>query len=89
MNSALEGVSKVTFHILDLDVMRFRRDPLVGIGILDFTIKFQTLNRSWAVKWLMVVQQPILKKMHILSMSTFPSYLSASRLTSSAQSSYA
>jgi hypothetical protein len=57
----LDGVIKVTFRILDLDVMRFRHDPLVGIGIFYLAIKSQTLNRCRAVKWLMVVRQPILK----------------------------
>jgi hypothetical protein len=59
----LEGVSKVilfTLHILDPNVMSFRYNPLVGIGIFNFAIKSQTLNRSRAVKWLTVIQQPIL-----------------------------
>jgi len=58
---ALDGVIEVTFHILDPDVMRFRHDPLVGIGIFYLAIKSQMLNRCRAVKWLTVVQQPILK----------------------------
>ena len=60
----MEGVNEVilfTLHILDPDVMRFRHDPLVGIGIFYLAIKSQTLNRCRAVKWLTVVQQPILK----------------------------
>jgi len=60
-NTALEGVIEVTFRTLDPDVMRFRHDPLVGIGIFYLPIKSQTLNRCRAVKWLMVVQQPIVK----------------------------
>jgi hypothetical protein len=32
-NSVLEGVIEVTFLILDPDEMRFRYNPLVGIGI--------------------------------------------------------
>ena len=58
----MEGIIKVilfTLHILDPDVMSFRHDPLVGIGIFYLTIKFQMLNRSWVVKWLMVILQPI------------------------------
>ena len=51
----------ITLHILDPDVMRFRHDPLVGIGIFYLAIKSQTLNRSGVVKWLMVIQQPILE----------------------------
>ena len=57
----MEGVIEVTVCILDLDVMRFRHDPLVDICIFYLTIKSQTLNRCRAVKWLTVVQQPILK----------------------------
>jgi hypothetical protein len=34
---------------------------LVGIGIYYLAIKSQTLNRSRVVKWLTVVQEPILK----------------------------
>ena len=41
--------------------MSFRHDPLVGIGIFYLAIKSQTLNRSRVVKWLMVIQQPILE----------------------------
>jgi hypothetical protein len=62
MNSSLEGVSEVilfTVHILDPDVMSFRHDPLVGIGIFYLAIKFQMHNRSRVVKWLKVIQQPI------------------------------
>jgi hypothetical protein len=55
----LEGVVKVTFRILDPEVMRFRLDHLDGIGILYHAIKSQMLNRCSAVKWLVVVQQPI------------------------------
>jgi len=60
-NSALKGVIEVTVRIVDLDVMRFMHDPLVGIRILYLAIKSQMLNRCQAVKWLIVVQQPILK----------------------------
>jgi hypothetical protein len=49
-----------TLGILDPDVMRFRHDRLGGIGRFYFAIKSQTLNRSRVVKWLMVIQQPIL-----------------------------
>ena len=41
--------------------MKFRHDPLVGIGIFYLAIKSQTLNRCRTVKWLMVVQQPIVQ----------------------------
>ena len=57
----MEGVIVVTLRILDPDVMRFRHDPLVGIGIFYLAIKSQTLNRSRVVKWLTVLQQPILE----------------------------
>jgi hypothetical protein len=57
----LEGVIEVTVHILDPDVMRFMHDPLVGIRIFYVAIKSQTPNRCRVVKWLIVVQQPILK----------------------------
>jgi hypothetical protein len=60
----LEGVVEVilfTLRILDPDVMSFRHDPLVGIGIFYLVIKSQTLNRSRVVKWLTVGQQPILE----------------------------
>jgi len=57
----LEGVIEITFRIVDPDVMRFRHNPLVGIGIVYLAIKSQTLNRCRAVKWLTVVQQPIVK----------------------------
>ena len=57
----MEGVIEVTVCILDPDVMRFRHDLLVGISIFYLAIKSQTLNRCRAVKWLTVVQQPILK----------------------------
>jgi hypothetical protein len=60
-NSALEAVIEVSVHILDPDVMRFRPDPLVGIGIFYLAIKSQTLNRCRAVKLLTVVRQPSLK----------------------------
>ena len=55
----MECVIKVilfTLCILDLDVMSFRHDPLVGMGIFYIAIKSQTLNRSRVVKWLTVVQ---------------------------------
>ena len=51
----------LTLPILDPDVMSFRHDPLVGIGIFYLVIKSQTLNRSRVVKWLTVIQQPILE----------------------------
>ena len=57
----MEGVIEVTVHILDPDAMIFRHDPLVGIRIFYLAIKSQTLDRWRAVKWLTVVQQPILK----------------------------
>jgi len=41
--------------------MRFRHDSLVGIHIFYLAINSKTLNRCMAVKWLTVVQQPILK----------------------------
>ena len=57
----MEGVIEVTVRIVDPDVMRSRHDPLVGIHIFYLAIKSQTLNRSRVVKWLTVVQQPILE----------------------------
>ena len=60
----MEGVIEVilfTLRILDPDVMSFRHDPLVGMGIFYLAIKSQTLNRSRVVKWLTVIQQPILE----------------------------
>jgi hypothetical protein len=63
-NSTLEDVIEVilfTLRILDLDVMSFRHDPLVGIGIFYLAVKSQTLNRSRVVKCLTVIQQPILE----------------------------
>jgi hypothetical protein len=54
----LEGVIEIilfTLHILDPDVMCFKHDPLVGIGIFYLSIKFQMLNRCRVVKWLMVI----------------------------------
>jgi hypothetical protein len=60
----VEGVIEVilfTVHILDPDVISFRHDPLVGIGILYPAINCQMLTRSQVVKWLMVLQQPILE----------------------------
>jgi len=60
----LEGVIEVilfTLRILDPDVMSFMHNPLVGIGIFYLAIKSQTLNRSRVVKWLTLVQQPILE----------------------------
>jgi len=41
--------------------MIFRHDPLVGIGIFYLAFKSQMLKRSRVVKWLTVVQQPILE----------------------------
>jgi hypothetical protein len=55
----LEGVIKVilfTLCILDADVISFRHDPLVGMGIFYIAIMSQILNRSRVVKWLTVVQ---------------------------------
>jgi hypothetical protein len=63
-NLSLEGdieVILITLHILDPDVISFRHDPLVGIGIFYLAIKSQMLNRSRVVKWLMVIQQPLLE----------------------------
>ena len=40
--------------------MCFRHDPLVGIDIFYLAIKSQMLNRSRVLKWLTVIQQPIL-----------------------------
>jgi hypothetical protein len=57
----LEGVIEVTFCMLDPDVMRFRHDPLVGIGLFYLAIKCQMPNRCRAVKWLTVVQQKNVK----------------------------
>jgi hypothetical protein len=57
----MEGVIKATFHIFDPDVMRFRHDSLVGIGIFYLTIQSVTLNRCSVVQLLKAVQQPILK----------------------------
>jgi hypothetical protein len=60
----LEGVIEVilfSLHILDPDVLSFRHNLLVGIGIFYLAIKSQTLNRSWVVKWLTVTQQAILE----------------------------
>jgi hypothetical protein len=61
---SLERIIEVivfTLLILAPDVMRFRHDLLVIIGIFYHAIKFQTLIRSRVVKWLRVVQQPILE----------------------------
>jgi hypothetical protein len=41
--------------------MSFRKDPLVGVGIIYLSIKSQTINRIWIVKWMTVIQQPIQK----------------------------
>jgi hypothetical protein len=57
----LEGVIKVTFHILDPDVRRLRHNPLVGISIFYLGIKSQKLKRCRAVKRLTAVRQPIWK----------------------------
>ena len=57
----LEGVIEVTNRIMDPDIMRFRHDPLAGIDIFHLGIKSQMLNRYRAVKWLIVLQQLILK----------------------------
>jgi hypothetical protein len=50
-----------TLHIQDPDVMSVRHDPLVGIVIIYLAIKFRMLNMSRVVKWLIVIQQPILE----------------------------
>jgi hypothetical protein len=55
----LEGVIEVTFRILDPDLMRFTHHSVVGICIFYLPNKSQTLNRGRAVKWLTLVQQPI------------------------------
>jgi len=63
-NLALEGdieLILLIFRNLDPDVMRVRYSPFVAIAILCLVIKSQALNRHRAVKWLMVVQQPIQK----------------------------
>ena len=55
----MEGVIEVilfTLRILNPDVMSFRHDPMVGMGIFYLAIKSQTLNRSRVVTWLTVVQ---------------------------------
>jgi hypothetical protein len=60
----LEGVIEdilFTLHILAPDVMSLSHNPSVGIGILYLAIKFQMLNRYRAVKWLTVIQHPILE----------------------------
>jgi hypothetical protein len=57
----LDGVLEVTVYILGPDVIRSRRDPLVGIGLFYLAIKSQMLNRCRAAKWLMVVPQPNLR----------------------------
>jgi len=51
----------MTVNLLDPDVMRIRHALLVSIGIIYLALKSQMLNRYGAVKWLMAVQQPILK----------------------------
>jgi len=61
---SFEGVLEVivfTLRILDQDVMSFRHDPLVGIRMCYSAIKSKTLNRYTVLKWLMVVQHPILE----------------------------
>jgi hypothetical protein len=77
-HSSWEGVIKIIlfiWHILDPNVMSFRQDPLVGIGIFYLAIMSQTFNRFRVVKWLTVIQQPILEcnkytvKEYILSIS--------------------
>jgi len=60
-NSAWQCVIMVAFCILHPDVMRFKQDPSVGIGIFYLPIKSQTLNICRAVKLLSAVEQPILK----------------------------
>jgi hypothetical protein len=50
-----------SLRILDADVISFRYDPVVDIGIFYLAIKSQTLNRCRAVTWLTVIQQPIME----------------------------
>lgn len=50
-----------TCCILDLDVITFQYEPIVGFDIFYHAIKFQMLNRSRALKSLQVVQQSVLK----------------------------
>jgi len=64
MNESLEGVIEVilfTVCIVNPDVMRFSHNFLIGIGTVYLAMKSQILNRRSAVKWLIVVQQPIMK----------------------------
>jgi len=59
----LEGVLDIiifTFLILDPDVTKFGYDSLVGIDMVYLATKSQTPDTSRAVKWLIIVQYPIL-----------------------------
>jgi hypothetical protein len=63
-SSVLQDVNEIirfTFDMLDQAILRFRHDPLVGIGILYLAIKSQEINRSGTKKSLMVVYQLIMK----------------------------
>jgi hypothetical protein len=60
----LEVVIKVilvTLRIPNPDVISIRHDSLVAIGKYYLAIKCHKLNRSRVVKWLTVIQQPILE----------------------------
>jgi hypothetical protein len=48
MDGVTEGILG-TLRILEQDVMSFRHDPFVGIGIFYLAIKSQMLNRSRVV----------------------------------------
>jgi len=60
-NSSLKGVMQVASCILDPDVLRFRHAPSVAIGIFYLPIEYLMLNRFRSVKWLVGLQQPMLK----------------------------
>jgi len=57
----LDSIIKVTFTILDPEVIRFRHDPLDSIGTFYVAIMVKRPNRSRAVKLFTIEQQPILK----------------------------
>jgi hypothetical protein len=61
-NLPFTGESKVSFCILDLNVMRFSHDSLVGIRIFYLAMKVVTLTSCRPVKLLPIVLQPILKR---------------------------
>jgi len=50
----LVGVIRVTFRILDSDVVRFGVDLFVSSGSFYVAIKSRMLNRYRKVKWLVV-----------------------------------